>query len=221
MEERAKDLDIETRFLQHPTSAVSDAMDELGLMGVLPNLNAVRVGQGRAFGRAMTARLDRKTSDPDAWRFGGGVGKPLEQVLQTMKSGDIVVMDLGGAMDASAWGGLASKLAQRRGVRATVMWGACRDVEEIRQIGYPVWSVGTCPRRSRNAFTFGSIEEPLTIFEVTINPSDYILADETGVICIPRDRALDVLSIVEQVALQERLLEAQVRDDNVENWDEV
>ena len=56
---------------------------------------------------------------------------------------------------------------------------------------------------------------------MTINPNDYILADETGVICIPRNRALDVLSIVEQVALQERLLEAQVRDDNVENWDEV
>ncbi len=111
MEERAKDLDIETRFLQHPTSAVSDAMDELGLMGVLPNLNAVRVGQGRAFGRAMTARLDRKTSDPDAWRFGGGVGKPLEQVLQKMKSGDVVVMDLGGAMDASAWGGAGFQIS--------------------------------------------------------------------------------------------------------------
>ena len=92
-------------------------------------------------GFALPVRLEPKSNDPSAYRFGGGVGKPLEQVLQTMKDGDVVVMDLGGSDRAAAWGGLASRIAQRRGVRGTVMWGSCRDVEEIRAIGYPVWSV--------------------------------------------------------------------------------
>jgi len=122
---------------------------------VLPGIEARRIGQGLVVGRALPVRLQPKSNDPSAYRFGGGVGKPLEQVLQTMRDGDVVVMDLGGSNRAAAWGGLASRIAQRRGVRGTIMWGACRDVEEIRATGYPVWSVATCPRRSRNEFTFG------------------------------------------------------------------
>ena len=108
-------------------------------------LDARRIGQGRIAGFALPVRLEPKSNDPSAYRFGGGVGKPLEQVLQTMKDGDVVVMDLGGSDRAAAWGGLASRIAQRRGVRGTIMWGACRDVDEIRAIGYPVWSAA-CAR---------------------------------------------------------------------------
>jgi regulator of RNase E activity RraA len=213
--------DLESRFLAYPTSAISDAMDELDLMGVLFGVAAMRPGQGRVCGRALTARLDRKIGDPAAWRFGGGVGKPLEEVLQRMRVGHVVLMDLGGATDASAWGGLASRLAQRRGVRGTVMWGACRDLEEIRQIGYPVWAVGTCPRRSRNSFTFGAIEEPVHIGSVTVAPEDWIVADETGVVAVPAARAGEVLDLVERVAAQEKTLEKQVRDDAVQSWDAI
>lgn len=148
------------RFAAYPTSAISDALDELGIAGALSGIAAQREGVGRVCGRALPVRFVRKSHDPEAYRFGGGVGKPLEIVLKTMKAGDVVVMDLDGATNASAWGGLASRLAQRRGVRGTIMWGTCRDLEEIRAIGYPVWAVGVCPRRSRNDFAFGSINEP-------------------------------------------------------------
>jgi len=134
-------LDPISQLSQYSTSIVSDALDELAVLGVLPGIEARRIGQGRVVGRALPVRLQAKSNDPSAYRFGGGVGKPLEQVLQTMQDGDIVVMDLGGSNRAAAWGGLASRIAQRRGVRGTIMWGACRDVDEIRAIGYPVWSV--------------------------------------------------------------------------------
>ena len=166
-------------------------------------------------------RFVRKANDPDAYRFGGGVGKPLEVVLKTMQAGDFVVMDLDGATDASAWGGLASRLAQRRGVRGTILWGTCRDVEEIRAVGYPVWAVGVCPRRSRNEFAFGSINEPVTIKGVVVAPGDYVVADESGAVCVPRARGAEVVALVERIEQQERLLEQQVRDDAVSSWDEV
>jgi regulator of RNase E activity RraA len=181
-------LDPMSQLSQYSTSIVSDALDELAVLGVLPGIEARRVGQGRVVGRALPVRLQPKSDDPSAYRFGGGVGKPLEQVLQTMQDGDIVVMDLGGSNRAAAWGGLASRIAQRRGVRGTIMWGACRDVDEIRAIGYPVWSVAVCPRRSRNEFTFGAINEPITIQGVTIAPRDFIIADESGVVCVPQGR---------------------------------
>ncbi|MFO1282097.1 MAG: RraA family protein [Burkholderiales bacterium] len=212
---------LDTRLAMHPTSAISDALDELGIAGALSGIAAMRVGVGRVCGRALPVRFVRKSRDPDAYRFGGGVGKPLEQVLRTMKAGDFVVMDLDGAADAAAWGGLASRLAQRRGVRGTVMWGACRDLEEIRAVGYPVWAVGTCPRRSRNEFAFGSIGEPVTVCGVTIAAGDWVVADETGVVCVPRARADEVVALVDRIERQERMLEEQVRDDAVSSWDQV
>jgi len=214
-------LSIATRFAAYPTSAVSDALDELGIAGALSGIAAMREGVGRVCGRALPVRFVRKSHDPEAYRFGGGVGKPLEIVLKTMKAGDMVVMDLDGATNASAWGGLASRLAQRRGVRGTIMWGTCRDLEEIRAIGYPVWAVGVCPRRSRNDFAFGSINEPITINGVAIAPGDYVVADGSGAVCVPRARADETLGLLERIEAQERLLEEQVRDDVVESWDQV
>lgn len=212
---------VDARLGAFPTSVLSDALDELGIPGALAGLSAQRQGQGRIAGRALPVRFVRKSGDPQAYRFGGGVGKPLEKVLQNMQAGHVVVMDLDGAPDAAAWGGLASRLAQRRGVRGTVMWGACRDLEEIRAIGYPVWAVGVCPRRSRNAFAFGSIGEPLAIQGIAICASDFIVADESGVVCVPGARANEVLDLALRIERQEALLLAQVRDDAVACWDQI
>lgn len=212
---------IELRLGEFATSELSDALDELGITGVIPRLMAQRAGQGRIVGRALPVHLVPKSSDPAAYRFGGGVGKPLEQVLQTMGEGDVVLMDLQANDRASAWGGLASRLAQRRGVRGTIMWGTCRDVEEIRQIGYPVWAIGTCPRRSRNDFTFGSINEPVEIEGVRISRDDWIVADESGVICIPGADVERVIELASRISQQERELAAMVRNDAVTTWDAV
>jgi regulator of RNase E activity RraA len=214
-------LSIATRLAGYPTSALSDALDELGIAGALSGIAAQREGLGRVCGRALTVRFVRKSGDPDAYRFGGGVGKPLERVLKAMRAGDMVVMDLDGATDASAWGGLASRLAQRRGVRGTILWGTCRDLEEIRAVGYPVWAVGVCPRRSRNDFTFGSINEEIAVAGVTIHAGDYVVADESGAVCVPHARAGEALELVARIEVQERLLEQQVRDDVVASWDQV
>jgi regulator of RNase E activity RraA len=214
-------LDPLSALSRFSTSIVSDALDELGILGVLPGLAAQRVGQGRVVGRALPVRLEPKANDPAAYRFGGGVGKPLEQVLQTMQDGDVVVMDLGGSNRAAAWGGLASRIAQRRGVRGTIMWGACRDVDEIRAIGYPVWSVAVCPRRSRNEFTFGAINEAISIAGVTVAPRDYVVADESGVVCVPQARVAEVLPLCTRIGDQEAALEAQVLNDSLASWDAV
>jgi 4-hydroxy-4-methyl-2-oxoglutarate aldolase len=217
----SEDLDPVSRLSHYPTSIVSDALDELNIRGVLPGIVAQRVGQGRIAGFALPVRLEPKLNDPSAYRFGGGVGKPLEQVLQAMSDGDVVIMDLGGSDRAAAWGGLASRMAQRRGVRGTVMWGSCRDVEEIRAIGYPVWSVAVCPRRSRNDFTFGWINKSITVSDVEIAPRDFVVADESGVIVIPHARIDEVLELCRRIAEQEARLEAQVLNGTLSSWDEV
>ena len=214
-------LDPLSRLASHPTSVVSDALDELGIDGVLAGVHAQRQGQGRVAGYALPVKLEPKSNDPAAYRFGGGVGKPLEQILKTMRDGDVVIVDIAGSDRASVWGGLASRIAQRRGVRGTVLWGSCRDIEEIRAIGYPVWSLGTSPRRSRNEFTFGSINEAIVIRGVTIAPRDYVIADESGVVVVPAARIDEVLALAGRIAAQEAKLEAQAINDAVTSWDQV
>ena len=178
-------ISIESLFLKYPTSMISDALDELDINGAISGVFPQRYDQGRISGRALTVKFNKKSSDPEAWRFGGGVGKPLEQVLKTMSAGQVIVMDLQGTINATAWGGLSSKLAQKKGVLGTIMHGTCRDVEEIRECGYPVWAKGICPRRSRNDFTFGTINEPISVTGITIKKNDLMVADQSGVVSVP------------------------------------
>ena len=208
-------------FEELPTSVLSDALDELGIPGALPGVLPQRCDQGPVAGRAMTARFQRMDGDDAAYRYGGGVGRPLEQVLTTMRRGDFVVLDLGGTATASAWGGLASKIALKRGVKGTVIYGTCRDVAEIRASGYAVWATGTFPRRSRNEFTFGSVQEPVTIGTVVVRPDDIIVADATGVVCVPHDRSAEVLAVAQKIAAVERQLLAQIEEEHVLDWDGV
>ena len=129
-------------------------------------------------------------------------------------------MDLDGTINATAWGGLASKLAQKKGVLGTIMHGTCRDLEEIRECGYPVWAIGVCPRRSRNDFTFGSINEPIYVTNVTISKNDIIVADQSGVVCVPENKINEVLVLLEKISRQETILEDQVLRNFVQNWDD-
>jgi len=214
-------INIESQFLKFPTSMISDALDEIGINGAISGISAQRYDQGRIAGRALPVKFTKKSADPQAWRFGGGVGKPLEEVLKTMSNGQIVVMDLDGTINATAWGGLASKLAQKKGVLGTIMHGTCRDLEEIRECGYPVWAIGVCPRRSRNDFTFGSINEPICVTEVKICKNDIIVADQSGVVCVPKDKINEVLTLLEKISHQEYILEDQVLKNAVQNWDDM
>ena len=213
------DISIESQFLKFPTSMISDALDEIGINGAISGISAQRYDQGRIVGRALPVKFEKKSGDPKAWRFGGGVGKPLEQVLKTMSAGHVVVMDLDGVINATAWGGLASKLAQKKGVLGTIMHGTCRDIEEIRDCGYPVWAKGVCPRRSRNDFTFGSINEPIKITDVNIAQNDIIIADQSGVVCVPEKNIEKILELLKKISHQESILEDQVLRSVVQNWD--
>ena len=214
-------ISIESVFLKHPTSLISDALDELNINGAISGVFPQRYDQGRIAGRAFPVKFNKKSSDPEAWRFGGGVGKPLEQVLKTMSTGKVIVMDLDGALNATAWGGLASKLAQKKGVLGTIMHGTCRDVEEIRECGYPVWAKGVCPRRSRNDFTFGTINEPIEVTGVKIKKNDIIVADQSGVVCIPEEMIEEALNLLKKISKQEEILEDQVLKNDVQDWDEL
>lgn len=212
--------ELPASFARASAANVSDALDEHGIAGVLVDLAPRHGIDGTVVGRALPVKFTRKSSE-DAYRFGGGVGRPLEAVLQTMQEGDFVLFDLDGSRDSACWGGLASRLARDRGVAGVAIWGACRDLDEIVQIGFPVWARAVCPRRSRNDFTFGSINEPITLGAVTVAPADVVVADASGVVVVPGGRCAEVAETVERIIAQEQQLESQIQGAADIDWDAI
>ena len=123
-------------------------------------------------------------------------------------------MDINGTINTSAWGKLDSKLVQKKGVLGTIMHGTWRDIEEIHECGYPVWAKGVCPR-SRNDFTFGTINEQILVSGVKTKKNDIIVADQSRAICVFNKLIHETLSLLEKISKQEDLLEDQVLNNNV------
>jgi len=120
-------------------------------------------------------------------------------VLTRAQVGDIVLLAGHGQTDTSMWGGLMSTLAQKVGIAATIVDGAIRDVDEIRDLDYPIWYRGTVPRPSPT-FLHGRTEPvqinvPVVVLGLVIEPGDIIVADENGVAVVPSAQAEDVLVV--------------------------
>lgn len=88
--------------------------------------------------------------------------------------------------DNAVWGGLTSKYAQKKKLAGTVVYGAVRDVGEIRKLNYPVFSKSIVPNAGAPKAE-GEVNIPVQCGEITVKPKDVILADDCGVIVVPEE----------------------------------
>lgn len=181
------------------TSTWSDALDRLGLAGVLTGLER-RAGALPFAGPIVTVAEEvgpLGSADPDD--FG------IDRVLVGAGPGDVVLIQQVGTPAASAIGGLAASSAQRHGVTAIVIDGACRDVDELTEIGLPVVSRGITPASGRGRARISGVNVRLR-FEaeaLEVAPGDLLIADETGVVVIPASRLTELLELAEARAAQD------------------
>jgi 4-hydroxy-4-methyl-2-oxoglutarate aldolase len=108
------------------------------------------------------------------------------------KQGDIIVADCSGGYEAGYWGDLLTTGAMKKGVAGLVIDGCVRDADEIEVLGFPVFSRGLCIKGTGKD-PEGSLNEPITIGEVTIYPGDFIVGDRDGVVVIPKDRIAETI----------------------------
>jgi regulator of RNase E activity RraA len=182
----------------HGTSAVSDALDRLGGGGGLPGLRRVS-GSGAVAGPAFTVRM-RPVRE--------GTRAPAADYIDDVPPGAVVVLAVGGADHATVWGDILTAVAQARGVAATVIDGACRDADTIRDTGYPLWARSTYMKSGKNRIALDAVEVPVTIGGTRVEPGDIVCADGSGVVVVPHRLAGGVAEGARAVAAMEaRVLE--------------
>jgi len=208
--------DIIERYLQIEdlTSAVSDILDEKGIMGVIPGsiLQPIISGK-RIVGPAITLRHvpERKTVvqkliDKDKSKLGG-----TRDAREIAKPGDILVYDGGGRMDVSSQGYLAGLFSKVKGLAGTILDCGVRDIEGIRKIDYPTWARGITPISGKHRFEAYEINGPVVCVGVLVHPGDLVVADDSGVAIIPSSLIDEVIVDLEKANEKENELKRAIR----------
>ena len=175
------------------TAHLADALVRLGRPPRLAPFGLVPVQAGmRAAGRALPCR------------HRGSVDVFLERI-DSARAGDVLVVDDAGGTGAGCVGDLVVREARAAGLGGLVVFGAHRDTAELREIGFPVFSLGRFPAGPTRVEPRreGDLERA-RVGEVEVSAGEFVLADDDGVVFLSAEDADEVLGLARTIAATER-----------------
>lgn len=200
--EEEKRLRVLARFLSSPI--ISDILDELKIDGILAPDYRCNLPKTKVFGRARTLHIREVVpSDPP---------DSIYHALQSYKnvvSNDIIVVktDL---PDFAYFGELNMSLSIRSGAVGAIIGGVTRDTQATASAGFPVFAKGRYCKDIKGRGAVESMNRPIEIDGVVVEPSDLIFADQDGIAVIPRRREIEVLKRAIEIMTAERSIVADV-----------
>lgn len=192
---------LQQRFYDLPTTAISDATGGHTNIagGIKPLADHFKIA-----GRAVTVRL------PD-----GENGAVLE-AIRAAQPGDILVIDAKGNTNRAVAGDFVISLAKGIGVQGFVVDGVIRDIAAIRELDFPVFSLGTTVAAG-NKHGGGKVNVPVAIGGVPVQPGDYIIGDVDGVIVVPQEDAEKIADGAEAKIVKDEAREQEALSNGKES----
>ena len=178
-------------FRKVAIASVSDAVDTVvGERGFM-NYDIRPVVPGRLVGRAATAKLvPMREGQSTATR---AVSHSVE-MIDGASPGTVGVIVIEDGLNVAAVGGLMMTAAKAREMAGMVLDGGARDLAELRSLGLPVYARSYTPATAVGRYISVSKNEAVECAGVTVEPGDIIVADEDGVVVVPKQHEDEVLA---------------------------
>lgn len=190
------DMKYRERCGKLSTTNISDALDALGLRGATYGIRPIMESWGKIVGRAVTVKMTAAGLTTNKHHLG-------IKAIDLAESGDVIVVDNGGRLDISCWGGCLANGAKMKGVSGVCIDGAARDIDDCIEIDFPVYARGTVVATARGRAMEESTNTMIQFGGVQVRPGDVVMGDHSGVVVIPWERIDDVLDKAEALYQKE------------------
>ncbi len=204
----------------HPSvrsAMISDSLDLIGIRNNVMSKEIRPLDRGmKVMGYAATIEFEPSAefdpSDPYA---------PAIEYLDSLQTGEVAVVATGQSTDSAFWGELFSTAALRRGATGVVCDGPLRDVNEIFEVGFSAFGVGTLPYDYKGRMRVSNVRSEVVCGGVRVAPGDFIIADIDGVVLVPAFAIDQVFTAANARALGENHVLADLKAGSTvrEAWD--
>ncbi|MFI7347326.1 RraA family protein [Streptomyces sp. NPDC049936] len=202
---------IVERFLalEDMSATVADALDALGIHGCVGTSTLPpTLPDERVVGRAVTLRNVPSRMDTHRAVTDGGWLMAEIHLVELASPGDVLVIS--GLPGVSNMGGIVAATARRGRLAGAVVDGAVRDVAQSRRRGFPIWSRDISPETGKWRGSSVEINATIAVADVTVEPGDLVVADETGVCFVPIALAGEVIERCESIDRKEAEMFADI-----------
>lgn len=198
------DAKYRERLEKLSTTNISDALDTLGYKGATYGIRPLMPEWKKVVGRAVTVKMTAAGLTKGKTHLG-------VKAIDLAEKGDIIIIDNGGRIDTSCWGGILANGAKMKGVSAVVIDGACRDLDDCIEAEFPVFARGTVVATARGRIMEESTNTMIQFGGVQVRPGDIIVGDRSGVVIIAQEITDQVITKAEELYEKEENMIAEIR----------